>query len=108
MRVTVLRLGLAIHAMESSWMATPVAPEPAGRANAKSDRGHRSRHPDRKKLTPAESAGPSGTTNTLPRPAIVVGLPPPPGHVRVETVKSVAEMIDRVRSTEFTTPITCP
>src|ERR1041385_3506070 len=58
--------------------------------------------------TPTASAAPSGTTNACSRPAMVVAVAPPLCQSRVDTVKSVAEMTDRVRSAALTTPITCP
>src|SRR5437763_2828039 len=90
-------------------MATPVAPDPGASGSTRSDGAHWAPGGQvKKRLTPTASAAPSGTTNTCPRPSIVRGLAPPLCQSRVDTVKSVAEMADRVRAEALTTPITCP
>src|SRR5207247_8405201 len=108
MRVTVLRLGLAIHAMESSWMATPVAPEPLARGSTTTGFTHSPVHRPALRTTATESAGPSGTITVVPRPAAVVGTPVVESRPTGRTEKSVADTNDTVLSAELTTAITCP
>src|SRR2546425_12327138 len=55
-----------------------------------------------------ESAGPSGTSTVLPRPAAVVPRPAGVCRATVRTDRSFAETNDTVLSAEFTTAITWP
>src|SRR5439155_23739681 len=62
----------------------------------------------RRRSRATASACPSGTRNTFPRPSIVLGVALRRCQSRPDTVKSVAEIRESVRSPPFTTPITCP
>src|SRR2546429_9817398 len=108
MRVTVLRVGLWIHGLESSWMATPVAPEPLATGSTTTGFTHSPVHRPALRTTATESAGPSGTITVVPRPASVVGTPLVERRPTGRTEKSVADTNDTVLSAALTTAITCP
>src|SRR2546428_11156957 len=107
MRVTVLRLGWAIPAMDSSGMAPRVAPEPLARGSTTTGFTHSPVHRPALRTTATESAGPSGTITVVPRPAAVVGTPVVERRPTGRTEKSVADTNDTVLSAELTTAITC-
>src|SRR5438034_1177654 len=96
MRVTVLRLGLAIHAMESSWMATPVAPEPLARGSTTTGFTHSPVHRPALRTTATESAGPSGTITVVPRPAAVVGTPVVRSEEHTSELQSHSDLVCRL------------
>src|SRR2546428_7136410 len=108
MRVTVLRLGWAIPAMDSSGMAPRVAPEPLARGRTTTGFTHSPVHRPALRITATESAGPSGTSTVVPRPARVVGTPVVERRPTGRTEKSVADTNETVLSSELTTAITCP
>src|SRR5437773_10948070 len=106
MRVTVLRLGLAIHAMESSWMATPVAPEPLARGRTTIGFTHSPVHRPELRTTATESAGPSGTITVVPRPAAVVRTPVIGIRAIGRAEISVADSYDSVVAADMMTSLT--
>src|SRR5438093_13776844 len=108
MRVTVLRLGLAIHAMESSWMATPVAPEPLARGSTTTGFTPSPVHRPALRTTATESAGPSGTITVVPRPGAVGGAPVVESSPTGRTGTWVADPNDPLLRTELPTATTRP